>query len=401
MATTEFLTRLNEERDNAWEEAKDIVDFAETQKRDLNEEEQRKFDDLNADIDRKAAQISTLMEAEKREAEAAEARATHDAAVRGTADADHEERKSPVADWQRNETRTFDLPNKAEFRDYLAGSGNAGPHTVPTDFVNQLYVKLIENSGIRRTNVNVISTASGNPLDFPVAATHPNAVQFAEATPITENDGTTAVITFGAYKFARLVQISNELLNDTGVDLEGYLATQLGQAVGNAAGVQFVLGDGTTEPQGVFVAASSGKVTASASVITAEELIDLQHSVIEPYRSNAYWLMNDATAATLRKLRWGTNEPFIWEPNGQVGQPDLLMGKPVVTDPNVPTIATGNKVIAFGDFSSGYVIREAQGVQVQRSDDYAFNADLASFRVTYRADGKLVDNSAIKLLEMD
>ncbi len=72
------------------------------------------------------------------------------------------------------------------------------------------------------------------------------------------------------------------------------------------------------------------------------------------------------------------------------------MGKPVLTDPNMPAVATTGKSVLFGDFSQ-FFIRLAGGVRFERSDDYAFNTDLVTFRALMRADSSLVDlTGAIK-----
>ena len=76
-----------------------------------------------------------------------------------------------------------------------------------------------------------------------------------------------------------------------------------------------------------------------------------------------------------------------------------LLGSPVATDPNIETIATAKKVMAFGDMSK-YFIREAGGVPLDSSEGYAFANDLVTFRAIYRADGDLMDTNAIKRMVM-
>jgi HK97 family phage major capsid protein len=74
------------------------------------------------------------------------------------------------------------------------------------------------------------------------------------------------------------------------------------------------------------------------------------------------------------------------------GTPDTLLGKPIRTDPFMPAMATGAKSVAFGDMSQ-YFVRLAGGVRFERSDDYAFNTDLVTFRALIRGDGVLVDQT--------
>jgi HK97 family phage major capsid protein len=145
-------------------------------------------------------------------------------------------------------------------------------------------------------------------------------------------------------------------------------------------------------------ASGTGVTCASATVITPDEVIDLYHSVTSPYRINGAWIMNDATLKEVRQLK-DSNNQYLWQPSLQQGNPDILLGSPVATDPNIETIATAKKVMAFGDMSK-YFIREVQGIQVDRSVDYAFANDLVTFRFIYRADGDLLDTNAVKRMVM-
>jgi HK97 family phage major capsid protein len=150
----------------------------------------------------------------------------------------------------------------------------------------------------------VIRTESGENLEFPTTTAHSGAALTAENAAIAESDPAVAKRTLGAYKYATLIQAPKELIDDTGVDLEGYLAMQAGRAVGNALGAHLVTGTGTSQPTGIMTSTTLG-VTGGAAVVgafTADNLIDLYYSVISPYRnsSKAAWLMRDASLATVR-----------------------------------------------------------------------------------------------------
>jgi HK97 family phage major capsid protein len=178
------------------------------------------------------------------------------------------------------------------------------------------------------------------------------------------------------------------------VDIEGYLARQAGRAVGNDFGTDIVVGDGSSKPTGIMTSTTLGVTgaAAAAGVFTADNLIDLYYSVISPYRNSqsAAWLMRDATLATVRKLK-GLDNNYLWVP-GLAGAPDTILGKPVATDPNVAAVAADAKSVAFGDMSA-YYIRLAGGIRFERSDDFAFNTDQATFRCIVRGDGILLDQT--------
>ena len=184
------------------------------------------------------------------------------------------------------------------------------------------------------------------------------------------------------------------------MDLLSYIARAAGLALGTVTGTYYVTGTGTSQPQGV---AASGQVgvtgaTGQTLTVTGANLIDLYHSVISGYRRNGTWLMNDLSLAIIRKIRDDTGGAglgnFLWQPGLSAGAPDLLLGRPVVTDPNVAVMAANALSIAFGDFSLYYTIRDVDGVRFERSDDFAFGNDLVSFRAIIRSDGKQVVNGA-------
>lgn len=104
---------------------------------------------------------------------------------------------------------------------------------------------------------------------------------------------------------------------------------------------------------------------ASATAITADELINLIYSLKSPYRRNAKFLMNDATVSMIRKLK-DKNDAYLWQPSLQAGEPDKLLGYDLYTSPYVPTAKAGALTVAFGDFKN-YWIADRSGRTVQLS----------------------------------
>ena len=111
--------------------------------------------------------------------------------------------------------------------------------------------------------------------------------------------------------------------------------------------------------------AETGVTAASATAITADELIDLFYSLKAPYRRNAVWVLNDSTIKAIRKLKDNQGQ-YLWQPSPTAGAPDLLLGKPVRTSAYMPAIAADAKTVAFGDFSY-YWIADRQGRSLSAS----------------------------------
>ena len=135
---------------------------------------------------------------------------------------------------------------------------------------------------------------------------------------------------------------------------------------------------------------------ASATAITADELIDLCYALKSPYRRKAVWLMNDATVKAIRKLKDNQGQ-YLWQPSLAAGTPDTILNRPVYTTSFAPTIAAGAKSVAFGDFSY-YWIADREVRSFKRLNElFAANGQVG-FIGSQRVDGKLVLPEAIKVL---
>jgi HK97 family phage major capsid protein len=402
------VERLRERRANVWEEAKSLADSAAEENRNFSAEEQGKWDALNGEIDQLDTRIKSALETEKR------AKDTDNLfnEIRG---GKPEPRTPDDAKRQQgnDELRSFLRGEKGRYYDVMPSgpinyrvlsklTSGAGGNTVPTSFYERLVQHLIEVSAIMQAGATVLNTNSGEAIQVPKTTSHSTAGIVTEGGTIGASDPAFGQITLGAYKYGTLIQVSRELLDDTGVDLEGYLAMQAGRALGNAFGAHAVTGTGTAQPRGVVTDATLG-VTGGTGVVgafTSDNLIDLFYSVIAPYRASGStkWIMRDSSVAVARKLKDTTGQ-YIWQPGLTADAPDTILGKQVLTDPNVAATALAGKSVLFGDFSQ-FFIRLAGGVRFERSDDYAFNTDLVTFRALMRADSALVDlTGAVKYFQ--
>lgn len=416
----EFLDRLVESRARAWNEASELVERAATENRDLTAEEQEKFDRIGADLDAKDTEIRSWTERLERDAENDKARSEWSQILK----TDHVERslEAEVDEFSRfirgeSQQRSWDLDFRAiaaerqavragatgqDFRDLVKVTTTAGGNLVPTSFLRQLYDFLEVYSGVRQLGVTILTTSSGENLEVPTVTAHGTAAIVGEGTALAEADAAFGKITLGSYKYGQLVQVSSELLADTGVDILGFLARDLGRALGRATDTAYVTGSGTNAPEGLATTLGTGATaqTGATGLPSYANLVDLVYSVNQEYRQNAQWFMKDATLGSIRKLVDTTNRP-LWEPSLQLGAPDRLMGFPVVTDPNVAALGTAStKPIMFGDFS-GFYIRDVGTIRVERSDEFAFSQDLVSWRAVMRTDSKLVDKTGCAKLLLE
>lgn len=394
--STELIKSLTEARAAVWEKAKTHLDVVEAEGRTETLEADATWSALNADLDTMDKRISELDAIEKRNIDADEVRARYagtpsPAPVNKTDDAT---RLRAICTGETRGGVFSDGPSISETRDLSKLTAGAGLNTVKTSFYAKLVEHMIEVSAVLQAGATVLETTTGEKIQVPKTTAHSSAALIAEAATLTESDPAFGQLDLDAYKYGMSVQVSSELVSDTSIDLLGYLARQCGRAVGNAAGADFVTGNGTNKPNGIATAATTG-ITGSASVagaFTADNLIDLYHSVIAPYRNSpgCAWLLRDATLGAVRKLKDATSGQFLWQPGLAQSAPDQLLGKPVYTDPNVAAVGLAARSVLFGDLST-YYVRSVKGVRFERSDDFAFQNDLVTFRCIWRADGDLTD----------
>lgn len=279
------------------------------------------------------------------------------------------------------------------------GTDSEGGYLVPDEYEKTL-VEALEEENIFRKLSHVISTSSGD-RKIPVVASKGSASWVDEEGTIPDSDDAFNQVSIGAYKLGTLIKVSNELLNDSVFNLESYISKEFARRIGSKEEDAFFNGNGTGKPVGIFNAtggAEVGVTAASATTITADEIIDLFYSLKAPYRKNAVWILNDATIKAIRKLK-DNNGNYLWQPSLTAGAPDTILGRPVYTSSYVPTIAAGAKTIAFGDFSYYWIADRAGRNFKKLTELYAAN-DQTGFVATQRVDGKLILPEAIKVLKM-
>ena len=386
---SDYINRQHELRQAAWHEAKHLLDTAGAEKRDLTAEEQEKYDRISADLDTRGAIIEQLKADEERAArlDAAAAELRTDEAPAGD-DTDAE----TIRAMARGEVRSYNF----EKRDVLTSTSGS---PVPTSFYDAVILKA-RLVGPMLDVPTQLNTTSGETIQVPsLSAYSSSATVTAQGANFSESDPTfNSFVNLGAFKYGFLIQVSREMIEDSGVDLLGFLADQVGNGLGYNVQNALTNGTGTVQPQGIVTAAGSGITggTGVSGAFTADNLIDLYYSLDGAARllPGVGWMMNGASIGAVRKLK-DTAGQYIFSPAADGNQRDLLLGKPVFENPHVPSPATSAKSVIAGHMPS-FFVRSVGGIRLDRSDDFAFNADLVTFRASMRVDGALPQSSHIK-----
>jgi HK97 family phage major capsid protein len=295
-----------------------------------------------------------------------------------------------------------------EQRDTLKSTATqALPVSVWPNFV----LHLVEQTPVLRAGATLITTDTGEDLQIPKSTAFQTAALTAEGGQITESDPTLGVVTLKSYKYAAFWQVSRELETDSPANLIDALSRGAATSLALSYGAHLATGTGTGQPQGYTVGATvgaagpTGTSTSFGSQATAGQgtdlVLDLYGSIAEPYllSPSVAVLGRNATFTMFKKYREGsTNRPMLDMAPRKAGASVDLLGEAGYVDPHAPAMAANAKSVAFGDWSR-FFVRMVRGVRVERSEEFAFQHDLVSFRAIVRLDGALVDLNAVKTFQ--
>lgn len=292
---------------------------------------------------------------------------------------------------------------KDEFRTQVTTSGGPGGYTVPVELADQI-IKAMKDWGPMYDEdiCTVLNTASGNQINLPtIDDTAVPAVKHTEGTALTDDGGSDATFAqkrLDAYVYdTEFVKFSMELAQDSVFNMESLLGTLLGERLARIANKELTVGDGTGDPNGVATASSLGRTAAATGAITADEIIDLLHSVNSAYRRSpkARFMFADTTLAAIRKLKDGQGN-YLWQMGDvKTSQPGTLLGYAYSINDDMDALAAAKKVMLFGDFSKYFVRKVGSPVIGVLRERFWPDLGIAGL---IRFDGELGDTAAIKHL---
>jgi HK97 family phage major capsid protein len=283
----------------------------------------------------------------------------------------------------------------------------AGGYTVPQELANILVQSMLAWGPMYDPGVTTeLVTAGGGKITMPtVNDTTTPVVVHTQGTTLTDDGGSD--VTFGekqldAFAFnTEWLRVSKELVDDSAFAMETILGNLLGERLGRRANLELTTGTGSSAPNGIVTASTLGKTAAGTTAITADEIIDLLHSVNPAYRMGprVRFMFNDSTLAAIRKLKDGQGN-YLWQMgNVQAGVPGTLLGYNYSINQamaSIPASASASRVMVFGDFSKYYVRKVGQPlIGAIQDKDFWPGFGIAGY---IRFDGELADTAAVKHL---
>ena len=389
------INDLRERRANLFTEAKTFLDTHRTENGTLSAEDGATYDRMEAEIIDLGKEIDRMERNVNLEAELNRPTATPltnrplTSTVEKTGRASAAYKEAMLNAFRSNFRQVSNVLQE--------GIDASGGYLVPVEYDSRLIDVLTEENVMRKLGTTI--TTSGEHR-INLAASKPAASWIEEGGALTFGDATFAQMILDAHKLHVAVRITEELLYDAAFNLEGYLIDQFGRALANAEEEAFLTGDGEGKPTGIFDATNGGvvSVTTKGASVSADDILDLIYSLKRPYRKNAAFILNDATLATVRKLKDGSGV-YIWQPGLVAGEPDRLLGYPVYTSAYAPTQEAGKPVMAFGDFS--YYNIGDRGIRsfAELRELFAGNG-MVGFVAKERVDGRLVLPEAVQIMKV-
>lgn len=291
------------------------------------------------------------------------------------------------------------------------GTASEGGYLAPVEWDRTITDRLVQVSPIRGiASVQSISTAGYSKLFNNRGATS-GWVGETAPRPAT-NTATFSPMTYKPGELYANPAATQQMLDDSEVNLEQWLAGEVETEFAYQEGVAFLTGNGANDrPNGLLTYVTGGanaaahpwgdiKTVGSGAVgaITADALIDLIYELPEEYTANSRFLLNRTTQGAIRKLKDGQGN-YLWQPSYVAGQPATIAGYPVTTVAGIPNIAANAISVMFGDFKRGYQIVDRTGVRVLR--DPFTNKPFVQFYTTKRVGGGLLNPDVLKAMKVN
>lgn len=269
-----------------------------------------------------------------------------------------------------------------------------GGYTIARGFRAELE-KAVKAFGGMYEAARIITTGSGNVMDWPTTNdTNNKAYLLAESTSAATS---AQAVVFGqqqfeAYKYTSgLIQVPTELLEDSEFNISSLMIELLSERIWRGTNEAFTIADGSSKPKGVVPASTYGLSSKDDASPSPDDFIDLMHAVDPGYRRNARWMFDDTTLKHVKKLSVSSSDIRpLWLPSFRDGEPATILGKPYTINQDVPTWASGNKAVLFGDFSK-YIIRQVRNMRIVRLNERYGELDQTAFVVFFRVDGDLLN----------
>lgn len=281
----------------------------------------------------------------------------------------------------------------------LTVAGDAPGYVLAPEETSAEFIRnLVEFSPVRGI-ADVRSTGS-HTVSLPKRLSVTNAKWKGEAVASDPSEPTFDEMEISIKELTTHVDIGNWLIEDASHDVEAEVRLALAEDFGAKEGLAFVNGSADVEPKGFMQeSAISNFLNGHATNLSADALIKLMYSLPGVYRNRGTWALNGTTLAVIRTLKDG-NGNYLWQPSYQAGQPETILGRPVVELLDMPDLAANAFPIIFGDFKAGYRIYDRIELQVRPNPYLLATEGKVRFHARRRVGAGVVRPDVFRKLKM-
>lgn len=285
-----------------------------------------------------------------------------------------------------------------ELKTLVVSSDPQGGYLAPTEMSGEFIRDLVEYSPIR--GLATVRSTGSPAVSYPKRNGRTNAKWKGEAQAQEGSEPTFGQLEIPTREINTYVDISNQLLADSAGVAESEVRMALTEDFGLKEGTSFLKGSGPLEPEGLLTASGVTTVaTGNASTLgtnPADLLIDVMYSLPAGYRGRGSWLMNGKTLAAVRKLKDGTTGVYLWQPAYAAGQPETILGRPVVECPDMDDIGAGTTPIVFGDIATAFRIIDRIGLSILVNPYLLATNGVTRIHATRRVGSGVVQPAALR-----
>lgn len=278
----------------------------------------------------------------------------------------------------------------------IVASDPQGGYLAPPEMSSEIIRDLIEYNPLRQY-ASVRSTSAPSVI-YPTRGDVTNARWVGETQTRTESDISFGQKEIDVKELATFVEISNRLLQDApAAETEVRLA--LAEDFAGKEATAFLWGQGVLEPEGLMVNPDiPTTANGHATNLSADALIKLMYSLPQQYRNRGAWVMNGTTLGVLRSLKGGDGN-YLWQASFQVGQPETILGRPVVEMVDMPDLASGKEPILYGDLQAYRILDRTQMSVLVDPYSRAING-ITRIHATRRVGGAVLQPARFRKLRM-
>lgn len=285
-----------------------------------------------------------------------------------------------------------------DLKTLVVSSDPQGGYLAPTEMSTEFIRELVEYSPIR--SLATVRSTSAPAVSYPKRIGRTNAKWKGEAQAQEGSEPAFGQVEIPVREVNTYVDLSNQLLADSAGVAEAEVRMALAEDFGLKEGTSFLKGSGPLEPEGLLVAAGVPVIpTGNASTLgtnPADLLIDVMYDLPAGYRGRASWLMNSKTLAAARKWKDGTTGVYLWQPAYAAGQPETILGRPVIECPDMDDVGSGKTPIVFGDIATAYRIVDRIGLSILVNPYLLATNGVTRIHATRRVGGAVVQASALR-----